>query len=148
MNMNVPIRWLIAPVALIGCVLLAAVPARGQAVSDPTRPPAGIDSATPAGVAAPSRPAKATLQSIIRRTQDRPAAIIDGELVVLGGRIGDARLVRVGEDSVDLATATGRETLQLTPGIGKRPTAAAQTPAKRSVHGKQRERRAGEEAKR
>jgi hypothetical protein len=146
MKMNSPIKALLAPLGLL--LLLVALPARGQAVGDPTRPAAGFDTATPSGVAAPARPAKATLQSIIRRAQDRPAAIIDGELVVLGGHIGDARLVRVGEDSVDLATATGRETLQLTPGIGKRPTATAQAPAKRSGNGKQRERRAKEEAKR
>jgi MSHA biogenesis protein MshK len=140
-TMNMPMRPTVACL-----LLLAALSASSQPAGDPTRPPAGFDAVAPVGAAAPARPAKASLQSIIRRADGRPAAIIDGELVALGGRVGDARLARVGEDSVDLATATGRETLQLTPGIGKRPVATESTAAKRPRHGKQRERRAREEA--
>ena len=42
---------------------------------------------------------------------------------MLGGRVGDARLVKIGEDSVTLKTATGRETLTLTTGVEKVPVA-------------------------
>jgi MSHA biogenesis protein MshK len=140
-NMNVPIKL------AMGCVaLMVSMSVCAQALGDPTRPPAGFG-ATPANGVAPAPPAKASLQTIIRRANAQPAAVIDGQFVALGGRIGDARLVRVGEDSVDLLTTTGRETLQLTPGIGKQPVATGNGVAKRPRQGKHREGRGTEEAK-
>lgn len=113
-NMNRTIK------PLLGITVAVAMSAYAQTSADPTRPPAGFESgATSSAVPAP--PANAGLQTIVRRTNGRPAAIINGRLVELGGRIGDARLVKVGEDSVVLQTPAGRETLRLTPGIEKQP---------------------------
>jgi len=141
MNMSPPIK------PVIGVILLLAVTsATAQALGDPTRPPADF-AATPGNSVSPALPAKASLQSIIRRAHAQPAAMIDGQIVVLGGRIGDARLVRVGEDSVELLTATGRETLQLTPGIGKQPVVPENGMARRPRQAKHRESRGTEEAK-
>jgi len=93
---------------------------------DPTRPPAIVE-ASPTAAA----PASSGLQSIIRRQGAKPAAVINGIYVELGGHVGEAWLERVGEDSVDLRSAAGRETLQLTPGIGKRPVTDGNGVAKR-----------------
>ena len=98
---------------------LTTPPALAQNLPDPTRPPAAFktSASTPAaGAAAAPAPG---LQSIVRRQGARSAAIINGTYVEIGGKIGEARLERVGEDSVDLRSATGRETLYLTPGVGK-----------------------------
>ncbi|HEX8987412.1 MAG TPA: hypothetical protein VF816_05585 [Rhodocyclaceae bacterium] len=108
---------IIAPIAAALAFALAGA-ARADALPDPTRPPATLGGAAADGAAdGPS------LQSIIRSNVGRPAAIISGEYVVLGGRVGDARLVRIGEDSVTLRTATGSETLTLAPGVEKKAVA-------------------------
>jgi hypothetical protein len=49
----------------------------------------------------------------------KPAAIISGQVVRLGGRIGDARLIRLTESRVVLASPEGETTLQLTPAVEK-----------------------------
>jgi MSHA biogenesis protein MshK len=132
---------------LVGAALaMLAMLANAQSLADPTRPPAGYD-VGPANVGVPVQPARMSLQTIVRRADGQRAAVVDGQLFVLGGRIGDAKLIRIGEDSIDLQTLTGRETLQLTPGIDKRPTAMDDGVAKRPKTAKFRERRGTDEAK-
>lgn len=101
-----------------GIAVVAAVSvAHAQSLADPTRPPAAFGS--PAA-AADSGPEPSNLQSIIRNNFGKPAAIINGEYVMLGGRVGDARLVKIGEDSVTLKSASGSETLMLIPGVERK----------------------------
>lgn len=101
-----------------GLALVAAMTvAQAQALSDPTRPPAMIES--PA-VGAVGENTSAGLQSIIRSNCGKPGAIINGEFVILGGRVGDARLMKIGEDFVVLKSPAGRETLKLIPGVEKK----------------------------
>lgn len=108
---------------LAGALLLAAVSsAFAQALNDPTRP-ANAPSAAGEGSAT------AGLQTIIRRAGTKPAAVINGQYVQLGGKVGDARLVKVGEDSVVLEGPSGKEEMKLLPGIEKKPVPQAQ-PAK------------------
>lgn len=102
-------------------LLLACLPAvaLAQALADPTRPPGGGDAvhaATPAGTAAETSEG---LSAIVRRPGRKAAALINGELVELGGVVSGTKLVRIGEDSVVLEGPNGRETLMLTPGIAK-----------------------------
>lgn len=81
---------------------------------DPTRPPAAM-LAAPAGAAA-SAPADALqLQSVLLGKGRRPAAVISGQLVLLGGQLGDAKLVRVTERSAVLKGPLGETSLALTP---------------------------------
>lgn len=105
---------------LIPCLLLTLL-ASGMAQAqgtDPTRP--AIDTgAVAAGSAAPAE-STAGLQSIIQRRNGRPAALINGTVVELGGKVGEARLVKIGEDHVVLRGMSGTETLRLTPGVEKR----------------------------
>ncbi|MBI4985573.1 MAG: hypothetical protein HZC24_09590 [Rhodocyclales bacterium] len=125
-----------------GLALLAAMTvAQAQALADPTKPPASIEKPV-AAEAAEAKPAPAGLQSVILRAGGKPAAIINGEYVVLGGRLGEARLVKISEDSVTLKSAAGRETLRLMPGVEKTPVAPARTGEKKAA-GKA----AGKEAK-
>lgn len=95
---------------------LCAGAALAEGLPDPTRPPIGIET----DAAAVAAPAASGLQSIIHRPGGKSAAVINGRYVEQGGRVGDATLVRIGEDFVELRSATGRETLYLTPGIGKK----------------------------
>ena len=49
----------------------------------------------------------------------RDAAIINGVMVKIGGKYGDAVLERVAEDRVVLRTGTARQELRLHPGVEK-----------------------------
>lgn len=104
---------------ICGLALLAVMTvAQAQGLADPTRPPAALANPDPA-TAGQAEAASVGLQTIIRRSGAKPAAIINGEYVVLGGRVGDARLVKIGDDSVTLKSSVGTETLKLIPGVEK-----------------------------
>jgi hypothetical protein len=127
---------------LASCTMAAA---HAQGLPDPTRPPAALEAAPAAGVAAA---APTGLQTVIHREGAKPAAVINGVYVELGGRVGDARLVAIGDDSVTLQGEAGREVLRLTPGIEKQPAvpAAAKTESK-SGSRRAAQREAGDEAR-
>jgi hypothetical protein len=95
-------------------LLALAGAAQAEGLPDPTRPPVLVEGEATAA-AAPGG-----LQSIIRRDKGGAAAVINGQYVELGGKVGDARLERIGEDFVELRSASGREKMYLTPGIGKK----------------------------
>jgi MSHA biogenesis protein MshK len=99
-------------ITLLGALSDAA---GAQGLPDPTRPPALVEGEPTATATAPSG-----LQSIIRREHGRSAAVINGTYVEQGGKVGDATLMRINEDSVELRSAGGRETMYLTPGVGKK----------------------------
>ena len=95
--------------------LLAAGPALAQGLSDPMRPAnAAPTGAAPEAVAAPSG-----LQSILIAGARR-VAVINGQTVAVGQRIGDATLVRVAETEVTLKRGDQFETLKLHPGVDKK----------------------------
>lgn len=94
--------------------LPSLMPGQGiaQSLRDPTRPPGSAEFA-------PGE-SDGGLQSIVRREGRKPVALINGELVPLGGKVGDSRLIAVNEDSVVLLDPSGhRETLKLTPSVSK-----------------------------
>lgn len=106
-------------IALAAALTGLAPHALAQVLPDPTRPPGntelGSSSYAPSG-----------LQSIIRPAGQKPRALIHGEVVTLGDKLGGAdgtqRLIAVNADSVVLRDSEGnRETLTLTPGISKSP---------------------------
>ncbi|SFV05040.1 MSHA biogenesis protein MshK [Pseudoduganella namucuonensis] len=109
--------------ALVFAWALAAVPvlAAAQAVGDPTQPPAML--VAPGGEpAASSGPAVPQLQSILvsREPGGRRVAVINGEMVRKGMKVGDAVVERVGETEVVLLRGKTRETLRLFPKAEKR----------------------------
>jgi MSHA biogenesis protein MshK len=97
----------------MGWVLLSlsAIPAisSAQTLVDPTKPPAEL-SASAVG-ATPD-----DLQSIII-SPARRAAIINGQMIELGGKAGDVRLIEVSEGSVVLQGTKGRQVLTLFPNV-------------------------------
>ncbi|MEW6515030.1 MAG: hypothetical protein AB1443_13645 [Pseudomonadota bacterium] len=104
-------RRLIAPLLLcIACAVQAQI-------ADPTKP--AIDTGA-AAAGLPLVPATAGLQSIIQRKGGKPAALINGVVVELGGKLGEARLVKIGDDFVVLRGAMGNEILRLTPDAEKK----------------------------
>ena len=100
--------WLASITA--GMVWQAAACAQGM--NDPTRPPAGIY-LTEGATGATSGP---RLQSVMITPGER-SAIIDGERVRLGGKYGDARVIRITESEVVLRSSGGTETLKMYPEV-------------------------------
>ncbi|MRR51793.1 MAG: MSHA biogenesis protein MshK [Rhodocyclaceae bacterium] len=103
------------PLALLGGVALAQSPG----LSDPTRPPASIAISPANGTVQDAGPVG--LQTIIRRKGAKPVAVINGETVALGGKVGEQRVVKITETEVILDGPAGREVLTMTPGVEKKP---------------------------
>ncbi len=100
---------------LPGLVALACVAftstAAAQTLRDPTRPPAAKGSA-----AGKSEPSAWVLQSVLI-SPERRYAIINGEVVALGGSIAGAELVAVAEERVTLRTHDGMRVVHLFPDV-------------------------------
>lgn len=99
-------------------LLLAGSAAASAQLADPMRPSVMAEPAVALTGAAP--PAASGLQSVILKKKGKPAALINGEIVELGGMVGESRLVKVSEDAVVLKGPSGVETLRLMPSVEKR----------------------------
>ena len=110
---------------------LGAQLAFAQGLSDPTRP-AWI------GAAHASEPA-ATAQVVIV-SKDRRQATINGQIVNLGGRYGNATLVRITDEEIVLERPKGNETIRLYSSVQRKRHGPAAQPeieaAKRRGEGK------------
>ncbi|GEM_PF-2477467 len=131
-----------AVMIVCGVALIAAMTvAHAQSLPDPTRPPASVDKPPAATDAAAAGEAAAAVgfQTVVLRAGAKPTAVINGEVVMLGGRVGDATVIRISEDSVTLKSSTGKETLELIPGVKKTPAtkpadeAGSKEPAKKKA---------------
>jgi MSHA biogenesis protein MshK len=104
----------------------ASEAALAQALADPMRPPAA-PGPSPAEGAADAGKAAARLQSVLI-SPARRVAVIDGRVVQLGERVGDARLVAISESQVVLQRPGGRETLKLNPVVEKKTAKKGRVP--------------------
>lgn len=111
--------------AVAGVLLAGAV--QGQGLGDPTRPPNVMDAG--GDVVEAGGP---VLQSVMI-SGTRRSAIIGGQLVGLGQKYGEAKLIRVAEGEVTLAQGNETTVLHLFPGIEKKMIAVAPPPAKAAV---------------
>lgn len=98
---------------------MRALPVQAQIMVDPTRPPTAA--AGPSGgtgteqtIAEPTG-----LQSILI-SNGRKLAVINGQTVALGQKLGDATLVAIRENEVVLKTSAGSEVLKLYPQAEKK----------------------------
>ncbi|HVY07057.1 MAG TPA: MSHA biogenesis protein MshK [Burkholderiales bacterium] len=114
--------------ALLGIVAAVGIAssAQAQALRDPTRPPAS--SARAAGKVEPSG---WTLQSVLI-SPERRYAIINGEVVAIGGSVGGAVLVAVAPERVTLRTHDGLRTVPLYPDLVRPGSDAASVVVKQS----------------
>jgi MSHA biogenesis protein MshK len=94
-------------------------------VPDPTRP-AGVLMPDAAGAAV--APVESGVQTVILRPGGKSVAVVNGQHVAVGGKLGDKRVVKITESEVVLKGESGREVIKVTPDIEKVPvnkTAAA-----------------------
>lgn len=102
----------------LGAAWLGAdVLADDGALPDPTRPPEAVLAVSAdGGGAAVAGP---VLQSVVLRRGGVPVAVISGQTIPLGGKVGDSILTRVGENEVVLKGPQGSEVLRMTPDVNK-----------------------------
>ena len=115
-----------APMSLSGSVAimmlcLAPFTVWGQGLSDPTRPPPGINDAASSTSGAVVYLQVRGVQSVII-SPAHCAAIINGKTVVLGAKHGSERLIEVNERGVVLQGENGYRTLALFPAVGMKIT--------------------------
>lgn len=104
----------------LGLVLVGSSALAQQTASDPMRPPVGVV-ADPASAADGKEVAiSPVLQSVVMPVKGKPIAIIGGQQVRLGEKIGENRLVRLNEREAVLEGPGGAERLSLTPLVDKR----------------------------
>jgi MSHA biogenesis protein MshK len=107
-------------IALFLGVMTAGL-ASAQGLSDPTRPPGGqSETAEAVGPGGP------VLQSVML-SPSRKVAVISGEMVVLGGRYGSSKLVRLTETEAVLKNGADVTVLRLHPLVEKRAVSGAAT---------------------
>ncbi len=108
------------PMRLIALAFLALTASAFAQSADPTRPPANwLTPVGPAGQAAEGTADSLRLQSVLMPQGGKPVAIIGGKTVVLGGKVGEARLVRLNEYEAVLQGADGVTRLYMTPDVEK-----------------------------
>ena len=107
------------------CLLPFAAAGAADALQDPTRPPAELS--MPQGSAGALVPSGTQLQSVQISAYQR-SAIISGQHVKVGDKIGDARVVMITENEVVLKGGNGLQTLKLFPNVGKRLIMRSQHP--------------------
>jgi hypothetical protein len=114
---------LVALLALLGAGTASGARAQDAGLPDPTRPPAALlPAAGEPAVAAAEAP---LLQSVII-SDGRRGAIISGQYVALGGRVGEARLTKVEPAGVVLRGPGGELSLPLFPDVRKQPAGMQQ----------------------
>jgi len=116
-------RYDLFPLMLAGLIGTGAVHAQ---VPDPTRP-AG-NQVTAEGASGVSAPVESGVQTVILRPGGKSAAVINGQYVVVGGKFGDKRVLRITESEIVLKGEGGREVIKVMPSIEKTP--ARKTAAK------------------
>jgi hypothetical protein len=117
---------------------LACFAAGAMAGADPTAPPPGLMATTDGLVRAPARAASAAhaasaAAAAVSRVEsvrfggERPAtALVDGHMLAVGDRLGDAVVTSIDEQGVLLRSTKGASRLlALAPGIHKTPVAMA-----------------------
>jgi MSHA biogenesis protein MshK len=102
---------------LIAIAALAPLPALGQGMSDPTRPPPEILGGAAEAADAPvgSSPAQVVIIS-----RDRRQATINGRTVDLGGRYGNATLARISDQEIVLQRPDSTEVIRLYSSVNRK----------------------------
>ena len=100
----------------IGCLLPPSGALAGEALHDPTRPPTVLYAPDGAAGTVNNGP---VLQSVLI-SEGRRSAIISGQNVKVGDKIGNARIIRINETEVVLKTGKSLQTLRLFPDVEKR----------------------------
>ena len=106
-----------AQLLALGATLAVCMPiASAQSLRDPTRPAFFPGRTGVGGIVSRGRDAEWVLQSVLL-SPERRYAIINGEVLALGGSVGGAELVAIREGEVTLRSEGTLRTLRLFPDV-------------------------------
>lgn len=111
-----------------GMLVVQPLLADDGVLPDPTRPPESLSIQAVNGISPVSGP---ILQSVILRRQGVPVAVISGQTVPLGGKVGESVLTQIRENAVVLKGPLGSEVLRMTPDVSKKNIAEHPRPSGR-----------------
>lgn len=118
--MNKRMTGSIPKLLALGAALAVCTPlAAAQALRDPTRPPVIFGRTGDRGTVSRSRDAEWVLQSVLL-SPERRYAIINGEVLSLGGSVAGAELVAIREGEVTLRAGGALRTVRLFPDVDMR----------------------------
>lgn len=103
-------------ISCLVCFVGASIAADAELLADPTRPPSALQMMGGGS----SEPFGSRLTSVVIPKQGRATAVIDGQVVRVGERVGNARLLRLTESEALLEGPEGIERLYLTPSVDKK----------------------------
>ena len=76
---------------------------------------------SPESGAAAAAAAESGVQTVILRHGRKSGAVVNGQYVEVGGKLGEKRVLKISESDVVLMGEAGREVLKATPAIEKVP---------------------------
>src|SRR6185295_12696280 len=117
-----------AAILIAGLCLASASAGVAQGLRDPTRPSFGSGKSLPGKL----NPSGWNLQSVLI-SPERRYAIINGEVVAIGGSIAGAELVAVAAERVTLRTPEGLRVVRLFPDVARLGEAERAGTAKRTA---------------
>ncbi|MBI5007022.1 MAG: hypothetical protein HZB95_07835 [Nitrosomonadales bacterium] len=106
----------LSKLTVLVALAISCAASQAEVLPDPTRPAAEFLVPGSAGGDAKAAPTDEGLRTIII-SSDRRSAVINGQQVPLGGKLGEERLMAVCEDSVVLQGANGRREISLYPDV-------------------------------
>ena len=98
-------------------IALGAPRSLAQGLNDPTRPPREI---LGGGADAFEPPANRSPAQVVIISTDRRQATINGQTVVVGGRYGNATLVRISDEEIVLRRGEATEVIRLYSSVHRR----------------------------
>lgn len=117
--------WRACGAGVLSALVLAAVPASAQTLTDPTRPPPESRPQAPGAVEAPVVSSGPQLQSVLIGSRGREVAVIDGQTLRKGDKINGAVLVKIGKNQVVLQHGRSKQVLTLFPDTAAEANASA-----------------------
>ncbi len=115
--LNMAAKQVIIRYATVGLICIVHTFADAQALIDPTRPPSAVATEdTAMGQISTTGP---VVQSVLISSR-RVEAIISGQTVKVGDKVGDAKVVKITENEVVLRNGKDSQELKLFPNIEKR----------------------------
>lgn len=125
--MNRQMAGCVANLLALGAAFAVCAPlAAAQALRDPTRPPIIFGRTGDGGVVSRGRDTEWVLQSVLL-SPERRYAIINGQVLSLGGSVAGAELVAIREGEVTLRAGGALRTVRMFPDVDMRSGGAPQT---------------------
>lgn len=94
-------------------------------MADPTRPPGGMATGPSTGLDGTGTDAVIGVQAIFIRPGGKSSALVNGQMLQVGDKLADKKVINITESEIVLRSESGRETMKLIPDVTKTPHKSA-----------------------